>query len=190
MRYATKWPQYARWWDAMVIKPERLHEFDGLAARLFAHKAVYSAIEAKTGVPWHLIAVLHLRESNANFGTYLGNGQTLKRKTTIVPRGRGPFLGPNAFVDGALDALRIDGLSSIIDWRLEKELYNCEIFNGTGYDPKPSPYVWGGTNIQLQGKYIRDHVFDPHVWDPQPGCAPILARLAAIDHSIKWVRET
>ena len=192
MRYGAKWPQYAKWWDAMIIKANRVVEFDRTAARLLAHKDIYQLIEKKTGVPWTLIALTHLRESNNNFGTYLGNGQTLKRKTTIVPIGRGPFLGPNAFIDGAIDALKIDGLSSIKDWRLEKELYYCEIFNGAGYDGKglPSPYLWGGTNIQKAGKYTSDHVFNPNVWDTQPGCAPILARLAELDHSIKWVRET
>ena len=189
MRYGTKWPEYARQWDGMKIKPARLAEFDHLAARLYANKPRYAAIEAKTGVPWHLIAVLHLRESNADFRTYLGNGQPLSRKTTIVPRGRGPF---SSFEDGAVDALKIDGLTSVRDWRLEKELYYCELFNGAGYNNRglPSPYVWGGTSVQRPGKYVADGKFDPGVLDPQPGCAPILARLAEIDHSIRWIRES
>jgi len=176
----------------MVIKANRVAEFDHTAARLLAHKDIYQLIEKKTGVPWTLIALTHLRESNNDFGTYLGNGQSLKRKTTIVPKRRGPFLGPNAFVDGAIDALKIDGLSSVRDWRLEKELYELEIVNGTGYDGRglPSPYLWGGTNIQRAGKYTADHVFNAGVWDTQPGCAPTLARLAVLDHSIRWVRET
>jgi lysozyme family protein len=189
MRYGVKWPQYAKQWNEMVIKPSRLSEFDHLAARLYANKPRYQAIETATGVPWHLIAVLHLRESDANFNTYLGNGQSLHRRTTIVPVGRGPF---PTFEAGAIDALKLDGLTSIRDWRLEKELYYCEIFNGAGYDGRglPSPYVWGGTNIQKPGKYTSDHGFDPRAWDTQPGCAPILARLAALDHSIRWVRES
>lgn len=189
MRYGVKWPQYARQWDSMVIKPKRLHEFDALAARLLANKARYQSIEAKTGVPWYLIAVLHLRESNANFDTYLGNGQSLYRRTTIVPKDRGPF---DSFEDGAIDALTIDGLTSVQDWRLEKVLYHCELFNGTGYNLRglPSPYIWGGTNVQQPGKYVSDGRFNPRVWDTQPGCAPILARLAELDPSIQWVRET
>jgi len=177
----------------MVIKPSRLHEFDGYAAQLFAHKAIYAAIESKTSVPWQLTAVLHLRESNANLGTYLGNGQSLKRKTTEVPENRGPFLGPNAFIDGAIDALRIDGLSSVKDLNIiEKQLFYTEQFNGWGSANKgvPSSYVWGGTSIQRPGKWVADHVWNGSVWDTQPGTAPILARLAALDHSIRWVRET
>lgn len=189
MRYAAKWPEYAKWWNSMTIKPARQAEFDKYAKQLLAHKDQYIKIENTTGVPWHLIAVLHLRESNANFNTYLGNGQALGRKTTIVPKGRGPF---KTFYDGAVDALRIDGLSSVLDWRLEKELYYCETFNGAGYSNKglPSPYVWGGTNIQRPGKYVSDGRFSPIIWDSQPGCAPILATLAKLDPTIKFVRES
>lgn len=189
MRYGNKWPEYAKQWDSMKIKPARLHEFDSIAARIFANKIRYQAIEARTGVPWHLIALLHLRESTMNFNTYLGNGQSLARRTTIKPRGRGPFA---TFEDGAIDALKIDGLTSVKDWRLEKELYYSEIFNGTGYDLHhlPSPYLWGGTSVQRPGKYVSDGIFKSNVWDTQPGVAPVLARLAELDHSIKWVRES
>jgi lysozyme family protein len=200
MRYAAKWPQYAKWWDSMKIKASREAEFNGYAKQLLEHKAKYQEIESLTGVPWHLSAVIHLRESEAtvkgeasyNFNTYLGNGQPLKRRTTLVPKNRGPFLGPNAFVDGAVDALKQDDLTNVKDWRLEKELYNTEIFNGTGYDGKglPSPYVWGGTNIQQPGKYVADGKFNRKVWDTQPGTAPILFTLAKLDPTIQFVRET
>lgn len=179
MRYSLMWPRYAKWWDRMKIDPSREIEFDRLAEKLFANRERYGAIEAKSGVPWPLIAVLHLRESSCDFGTYLGNGQSLKRKTTIVPRGRGPF---TSFEEGALDALRIDGLSAVKDWRLEKMLFFAEAFNGGGYALRglPSPYVWGGTNIQQPGKFVRDGKFNPRVMDTQPGCAPILATLFAL----------
>jgi lysozyme family protein len=196
MRYAAKWPQYAKWWDAMTVRASRQKEFDALADKILAHKDRYQAIENRTGVPWYLIAVLHLRESSPtfkgepayNFNTYLGNGQSFHKRTTIVPKGRGPFA---SFEDGAVDALRIDGLSTVQDWRLEKILYYCEIFNGAGYDAKglPSPYVWGGTNIQRPGKYVRDGVFSRTTMDPQPGCAPILRSLAFKNH-IDFMRET
>lgn len=189
MRYSSKWPEYAREWDAMVINSGRVHEFEGIANKILANKARYRTVEEMTGVKWYHVAVLHMRESDGNFDTYLGNGQSLHHVTTIVPRGRGPF---PTFEAGADDALKLDGLSSVIDWRLEKILYYCEIFNGTGYDARglPSPYLWGGTSIQKPGKYIRDGVFDRHAIDPQPGCAPILATLIKLDPSIQFVRET
>ena len=150
-----------------------------------------------TGVPWPFIALTHKRENgpdfdHSRFAAYLGNGQPLLRKTTIVPKNRGPFLGPNAFVNGAVDALRIEGMSSIKDWRLEKILYWCEVFNGSGYSAKglPSPYVWGGTTIQRPGKYVADHVFNAKAWDPQPGCAPMLKAIETLDPTVHFIRES
>ncbi len=188
MRYSLMWPKYAKWWDAMVIKPARLHEMTGLAAFAFAHKQIYADVEAATGVPWPLVAVLHRRESDANFHTYLGNGDPLSRRTTHVPRGRGPF---PTFQAGAKDALHLDGLDNVKDWRLEKALYYCELFNGFGYANRglPSPYDWGGSNIQRPGKYISDGVWSSSAWDGQPGCAPILQQIAKLDSSVVFVRE-
>lgn len=193
MRYATVWPQYAKWWDTMEIAPARVREFTAQAQFAVDHKAAYQDIEKATGVPWSMIAVIHRREAppdrmgDPRFDTYLGNGQTLTHVTTIVPRGRGPFKN---FLDGALDALKVDGLSGVSDWRLEKQLFYLTGFNGWGYYPRPSPYVWGGTNIQVRGKYIRDGVYDPDVWDPQPGCAPLLQMIAKLDPSVTFTRET
>jgi lysozyme family protein len=192
MRYGIKWPVYAKQWDAMQLNSSRVHEFTNDAQVALRNKTTYSAIEAHTGVKWYHIAVLHRRESDANFNTYLGNGDPLSRRTTHVPRGRGPFTGPNAFANGAIDALRLDGLSSVSDWRLEKILYYSELFNGAGYDMRglPSPYIWGGTNQQKPGKYVSDGVWNGRVWDGQPGCAPILWMIAKLDPTVVFVRET
>lgn len=201
MRYAAKWPEYAKQWDTMVIKPNRVHEFEATADKLIRNKPRYLEVahalelDAKAGnMYWWHIALLHKRESNADFSTYLGNGQSLARRTTIVPKGRGPFTGPDAFKKGCLDALAIDGLDAVLDWRLEKILYYCELFNGAGYDMHglPSPYIFGGTNIQKAGKYVADGPkgWSAGTWDVQPGCAPILWMMAKHDPSIVFVRES
>lgn len=173
----------------MQIKPQREAGFKQIAQYAIDHKATYEEIEQATGVPWYMVAVLHRRESDGNFNTYLGNGDPLNRVTTHVPRGRGPF---HSFKDGAVDALRIDGLTAVKDWRLEKILYYCEIFNGLGYEMRglPSPYIFGGTNIQRPGKYVADGKWNGRAWDVQPGVAPILAEMAKLDPSIKFIRET
>jgi lysozyme family protein len=189
MQYETKWPEYSRQWNAMVINPERRAELTRLAQFAIGHKQIYQEVEKVTGVPWYLVAVIHRRESDADFSTYLGNGEPLNRVTRMVPRGRGPFA---SFADGAIDALRLDGFMSVKDWRLEKILYFCELFNGAGYSNRvlPSPYIWGGTNQQRPGKYVADGQFSASTWDTQPGCAPILAEIARLDPTIKFVRET
>lgn len=174
----------------MIVNADRwAHEFRTEAQFAIDNKDIYITIENQSGVRWYHVAIIHRREGNANFQTYLGNGQSLKHRTTEVPIGRGPF---SSFVAGALDALKVDGLSDIIDWRLEKILYFCEVFNGGGYSRLglPSPYLWGGTNIQERGKFTSDHHLDRTVWDTQPGCAPLLMAIAALDTTIRFERET
>jgi lysozyme family protein len=173
----------------MTINPPRQAEFTAEAQAALIHKSAYQEIEAATGVPWAMIACIHRREGNANFATYLGNGQSLSRVTTEVPAGRGPFM---SFLDGAKDAIKIEGWGSIQDWRLEKQLYYMLLFNGVGSEAwgHPSSYIWGATNIQQPGKWIRDHVWSSTFMDPQPGCAPLLATIAKLDSSVIFARES
>lgn len=159
---------------------------NGAANKILKNKARYQSIEDRTGVPWWFTGILHIRESNGNFNTYLGNGQSLKKKTTTVPKGRGPF---KTFEEGALDAYKLMGYLDITDWSLEHALYLTEKYNGFGYMRmgKASPYVWGLTNIAGLGKYVRDGVYDPNAKEAQPGTAAILRRLVDLDPSIKIV---
>jgi lysozyme family protein len=192
MRYSDIWPRYAKYWDTMTINAGRVQQFTDEAQFAINNKITYQVLESKTRVPWQMLACIHRRESDANFKTYLGNGQSLTIRTTEVPVGRGPFTGPNAFVDGAVDAINVEGWGSIGDWRLEKQLYYMLLFNGVGSENwgHPSSYIWGGTNIQQPGKWIRDHVWSSTVMDPQPGCAPLLQMIAKLDPTVTFTRET
>ena len=137
---------YENNWAHMEIRSSRLQEACKEANRLLHGKPTYQQIESKTGVPWWFVGLCHYRESNFNFDTYLGNGQSLARVTTIVPKGRGPFTGPDAFTNGALDALRLQGFIGANDWAIARTLYRLEGFNGYGYHGKGvnSPYLYGG----------------------------------------------
>ena len=158
---------YENNWADLEIRANRLQEARNQANRLLHGKPTYQQIESKTGVPWWFVGLCHYRESNFNFDTYLGNGQSLARVTTIVPKGRGPFTGPDAFINGALDALRLEGFIGANDWGIARALYRLEGFNGYGYHGKGvnSPYLYGGSTIYgppeaKGGKYVADHVFD------------------------------
>ena len=172
----------------MVIHASRRKEFDRYAQHIIAHKSIYIQVEHDTGVPWYMVGLIHLRESSLDFTTYLGNGDPLSRPPTHVPAGRGPF---STFVAGAVDAIHIEKWGTILDWRLEKQLYHLELFNGTGYSSHglPSPYLWGGTNVQRPGKYVADGVWDGGAMDSQPGCAPVLVMLMLRDRTIFPKRE-
>ena len=117
--------------------------------------------------------------------------------STIVPKGRGPFTGPDAFANGALDALRLEGFIGANDWGIARTLYRLEGFNGYGYHGKGvnSPYLYGGSTVYgppeaKGGKYVADHVFNAGVVDTQLGTAVILKDAAEVhagrDHTIAF----
>lgn len=180
-------------WKNMQIRPGSAAEANKEAAKLLKNKSVYQQIEKITGVFWPFIGLAHDRESGFDLNTYLGNGQPLNRVTTIVPKGRGPFLGPNAFVDGAVDALRLEGFVGSTDWSIARTLFRLEGFNGFGYHSRGvnSPYLWSGSTAygppeQRAGKFVADGVFDPNKVDPQLGVAVVLKELLGLDPSISF----
>lgn len=162
-------------WDKARIPATVGPQFKAVADRILLNKARYQAVEKLTGVPWWFIGVVHYRESNLDFDTYLGNGQSLKKKTTIVPKGRGPFA---TWEDGAVDALvnASPYAAKNKKWDVGSSLELLEKYNGLGYYTKgvPSPYVWSGTDQYTSGKYIADHVYSAGTVDKQLGVAGIL----------------
>src|SRR5688572_17535260 len=167
-------------WDNMHIPANKGPLFKAVADRLLfnrpRYEAVSKALKSKGyDIPWEFIAVTHQREASGDFSRYLGNGQPLNKKTTIVPRGRGPF---SSFEEGAIDALlnAPPYAAKNKDWTIGGTLAKLEEYNGLGYASKgvPSPYVWAGTDQYVKGKYVADHVYDPEHVDTQLGCAGLL----------------
>lgn len=181
----------ARRWAAARLT--RGPEFAKPAAKAFANKARYVSIALRAGMPeiaWLFVAVSHYRESSQNFTKNLGQGDPLERVTVHVPAGRGPFLGPTAFEDGAVDALVkcAPYAARVTDWSIAGMLTTLERYNGLGYCNKglPSPYLWSGTDRYHSGKYVADGVFDPDAVDKQLGCAGLILAIMALDSSIKF----
>ncbi len=177
----------ARWNNAKIT---RAKEFGPVAKRLVAAKARYQAVEKRTGVPWFVIACIHEREASQNFNTQLGQGDPLSRKSTHVPKGRGPFTGPKAWEDGAYDALALCApfAARWRDWTPGGTMTLLEEYNGLGYAARnlPSPYVWSGTDQYSRGKYVADGMFDPSAVDRQLGCAGLILAMAKLDPSISF----
>lgn len=190
--YGSMWPQYAKQWDSMQIRPSKVNAFKAIAKRLVDAKDRYVAVQNKTGVPWYVIALIHEREASQNFNTQLGQGDPLGRVSTHVPRGMGPYSGANAWERAAQDALHLDKLDQVKDWRLEKCLYYLELYNGWGYHSHgvPSAYVWAGSTVYVSGKYVADGVWSSSAVDTQAGCAPLLKCMMELDPSIKPKRES
>jgi lysozyme family protein len=195
---AIKRANQARWDGATLT---RASEFTKVAQRLINQtvimdgvnrtaKSIYQEIEQATGVPWFIIAVIHEREASQMFTAQLGQGDPLAHVSTHVPKGRGPFVGPKAFVRGAIDALVNcqPYAARWKDWTPGGALTLLEEYNGLGYEGhhEASPYVWAGTSAQQPGKYTGDGHFDPSAWDKQLGCAGLLKAMMALDLSIKF----
>lgn len=155
------------------------------AARVRAMTAqadAYRATFAATGVPMALVAALNERESSTDMHTNLANGDPLDRRTVHVPRGLGPFTGPDAWQRAAAVALHIDGLDKYTgqwDWGLA--LAAAEAYNGFGYrnHGMHSAYVWSGSALYTRGKYASDGHFVPDMVEHNPGVALLLHALAA-----------
>lgn len=181
---ALTWANLLRWQNAKLTR-KMLSE--NVATSLMAAKARYRAVEAKTGVPWPVIAVIHQRESSQNWGRSLAQGDPWNRVSVHVPAGRGPF---NSWEEAAIDALLNchPHLAKRKDWSLAGVLIALEMYNGLGYASKgiPSPYLWAGTNQYKSGKYVADGRYDPSHVDQQLGCVAMLLSMMAIDPTISF----
>jgi lysozyme family protein len=175
-------PEYQQLWDTMRIIRDS-SELQRLSDKILKQRGWYQQVERRTGVPWQIVAVIHVREAGEqDIGRWecaLHNGERIigtGKTTRLVPAGRGPF---SDWTDAAVDALELQGFDKIKDWSVARGLWALEPFNGYGYRNKGlrSPYIWASTNHQQLGKYIRDGVFDPTVMDSQIGCAALLKYL-------------
>jgi len=165
-------------YDTMVInKPV---EVAAITDKILLHKARYIScahLFSNPGLLWWFIAVIFQMECELDFNRYLGNGQLLDRKTTIVPIGRGPF---DTWEDGVKDALNIQAANRITDWSMGNVLYWIEGYNGYGYEQyhnMNSPYLWAGSDKYLKGKYTSDGKFNPNAISNQTGVALLLKTL-------------
>ena len=184
-----------RWNNAKLTRGP---EFAKPAQKAFANKARYVSITARSGMPeeaWLFIAVSHYRESSQDFTKNLGQGDPLDRKTTHVPVGRGPFLGPTAFEDAAVDALVncAPHAAQNTDWSIAGMLTTLERYNGLAYANarRPSPYIWSGTTIYDPptgpgGKVTHDHGPIEPVVDKQLGCAGLIMAIMKLDPTIPF----
>jgi len=189
-------------WAKCEILPSRLKEVMEISAKLVEAEAKlrYQFVEAATGVPWFIVAVIAERESDADFTKQLGQGDRLDEISIHVPKGRGPYLnhptdgpGHDAWHRCAVDTLQNTApfTARWKDWTAGGSLCILIQYNGLGYwiyhHHMPSPYDYGATNQEVEGKYTGDGRYNPDVWDTQIGCAALLKGMITLDASIKFV---
>jgi lysozyme family protein len=173
-------PEYTHLLAQMKIT--RVNDVDATAERLlkYVDAGHYDAGCKATGVPIIVAAASFEREASSNFNLNPAQGWPLHEKSKWTPY-NGPF---DDWTTAQIAAYKIDGLDKIgaANWSWEYGCYEEEGFNGWGYRNHgiPSPYLFGGTNIQKPGKYTSDGRFDASVMDTQLGVIPIMLRMVQI----------
>lgn len=176
--------EYADLFARAAIRPEYRATAEAVADRLTRpeNRRRYQAVETATGVPAHVVAIIHTLEASGNFACHLHNGDPLTARTVRVPAGR-PLAGepPFAWEASAIDALTLRRLPRWSDWSIPGIAYVLEGYNGWGYrryHPQvKSPYLWGGTSLYRAGKYVADGTWSKTAVSRQLGGMAILARL-------------
>jgi len=182
-------PGYIKSWQTMQVRSRSIAEADKYAKLMSrTYKTTLMRVQAASNVPWWWIGCALYRESNLNFSTYLGNGQTLYKVTTIVPKGRGPW---NNFDEGAIDALKYQRYYGAKNWDLVAACYRWERFNGFGYRWRGinTPYLYAGSTAYgppeaRGGLFVSDGKFNGNEVDKRLGTVTLLKRLIQIDRSV------
>lgn len=147
-----------------------------------ANQARYEAVAAKTGIPAEAVAAIHWRESRADFGTYLHQGDPLGKPAVHVPNNIPTFHDWESAAVHALglkDSLRKSlGIDATTTDQAKLNAF-AEAYNGLGYAKHnvPSAYVYSGTTTYEGGKYTSDGNWDPNYRDQQLGFDAMVAAL-------------
>jgi lysozyme family protein len=172
----------------MVIKPDWLPLVIKTAKRIHAGFDRYEKAAAviNSKIPAAFIGIVHYMECDCDFTKHIHNGDSLKRRTIDVPKGR-PLADPvNGFpagylwLESAVDAFKLMGFDKEESWSLKEMLYRFESYNGFGcerYHNLYSPYLWSGTNFYSIGKYDTDGHWNRIKTSEQVGAAPLLLYL-------------
>lgn len=181
--FASLAAEYRHNFDLCETRAEHRAEITSRVSRLMDNAVRYKPIAEQTNVPWVFIGIVHMLESNTNFGTHLHNGDPLSSRTVNVPAGR-PEKGtpPFSWEDSAVDALQYERFTGLQDWNIATMLYRFERFNGMGYRSYGinSPYLWSYSNLYEKGRFVKDHVFDPEGVSKQCGAAVLLKSMKGL----------
>lgn len=175
--------EYLEKYNAAKILPSKLEATNKIASLLLSFKTShYEPVSQAVGCPWWVVACIHNQECGSDVGKFkavLHNGERIVgtgKKTTLVPKGKGPFATWEA---AAIDALGGKGALAKKAWDIGSALNFLETFNGLGYRRKkvPSPYLWSYTDQYVKGKYVADGVYDANAVSKQSGVAAIMKAL-------------
>lgn len=176
-QFAAIQPDYEACFSRMQIT--RVAAVNSTADRLvgFIDAGRYDAGCKTTGVSVAWAAASFEREASSNFNLNPAQGWPLNQKSKDIPY-NGPF---SNWTDAQVAAYQIDALDKVgvAGWTWARAAYEGEAFNGFGYRAHGihSPYLFAGTNIYVEGKYVADGDWSPTTVDTQLGIVPMMMRI-------------
>lgn len=180
-------PEYSQLLSVMSVRPDRKEHLDQTVIQIMSGRSRFEMVTAVTGVPVAFIGPSFYREAGLDFKLNPAQGWPLTSRSKITPR-NGPF---RDWTSAGIAAYRLNGLDRVGagNWTWELICFYAELFNGMGYRDfhhMHSPYLWGGSNIQMIGKYTSDGDFDPNHWDEQLGVIPLARRIIEIEPALAF----
>lgn len=125
--------EYETLFHRLAIRPEHQSDIAMIQRRISRadNKQRYQDVEAATGVPWFVVAIIHNLESSNRFGRYLHNGDPLSKRTRRVPSGHPKTGGPPfTWQESAIDALKLKRFHKWQDWSVAGIAFILECYNG------------------------------------------------------------
>lgn len=171
---------YASLYDQIQLPPA-IYQQALSVAKFIINEPRYKEVEKLTGVSSHLIGVIHYREGSFDFTTHLHNGDSLKRRTVNVPAGRPKGKPPFKWVTSAVDAVKLDNLTTSKQFR---DMCQASVlYNGLGYENHGvnSPYGFAATQFYTRGMYIADGRYSSTAKDSRLGTCTILVALEKLE---------
>jgi lysozyme family protein len=177
--------EYEKLWNTMTITDNV--NLPDIAKRIISRKQDYILVEEKTDVPWYLIACIHYMEASLNFSSQIFNGEQWTKKTTLIPKGRGPW---DSWYEAACEAMiELKAKTGFTTWDIPEICYMFESHNGWGYrkyHPNvKSPYLWSFSNHYSKGKYVADGKWSDDAVSRQLGAMTIIKKLSETDDIFK-----
>jgi len=164
---------YSVLFATMVIGTNHKTQVQSAVNLIKKYKARYMKAQQLTGVDWRIIGVIHYMEASCNFDRQILNGQRWWRRTSIVPKRKGPW---KSWEESCIAAFKYHKLKK---FDIASVLKYLERYNGLGYIKRGinSPYLWSFCNHYNSGKYIRDGKYSPTAVSEQVGGAILLKKL-------------
>ena len=80
--------EYKELYESCEIKSSKQSEVDGIVNKIRANEQRYRDAAEPLGIPWQFVAAIHSMEASLDFTKHLHNGDSLRKRTVQVPKGR------------------------------------------------------------------------------------------------------